>query len=182
MTMRMTGGSHRGRKLRVPGATGLRPTSERVRAAVFSILGPDACRGVRVLDLYAGTGMLGMEALSRGAEWTDFVEVDARLVRHMRSNLSEMSLEGQTRVYRARVERVLDRLTGGYGLVFADPPYAADVWDQVMGALGRHELVIEGGAVVAEHRYMTVLAETYGVLTQETRRRYGDTGITVYRA
>ena len=180
--MRITGGFHRGRRLRAPKAVGLRPTSERVRGAIFSILGQGACKGARVLDLYAGTGMLGIEALSRGASWADFVEVDGRLVRYMRDNLREMSLAEKSRVYRARAERVLDRLAGGYDLVFVDPPYRVNVWEQMMGTVGKRGFVNESGAVVLEYRFGTGLAETYGALRQETNRRYGDTAIAVYRA
>ena len=180
--MRITGGFHRGRRLRTPKAMGLRPTTERVRGAIFSILGQGACRGARVLDLYAGTGVLGIEALSRDASWTDFVEVDGKLVRHIRDNLREMSLAEKSRVYRAKVESVLGRLVRGYDLVFADPPYRVNVWEQLMGTVGKLGFVNEGGIVVLEYRFGTGLSETYGVLTQETNRRYGDTAIAVYRA
>ena len=137
MTMRVTGGLLRGRRLRVAGSTRLRPTSDRVRGAIFSILGPDACVGAKVLDLYAGTGMLGIEALSRGAESAVFVEVDSTLVRRMRDNLREMSVNKRALVVRGRVERVLDDLDGGYDLVFADPPYRDEVWDELMDRLGK---------------------------------------------
>ena len=180
--MRITGGFHRGRRLRAPKVLGLRPTSERVRGAIFSILGQEACKGARVLDLYAGTGMLGIEALSRGASWADFVEVDGRLVSHIRDSLRGMSLADKSRVYRAKVERVMGRLDGGYDLVFADPPYHVDVWEQMMGSVGRRGFVNENGVVVLEYRFGTALSETYGGLTQEMNRRYGDTAIAMYKA
>lgn len=182
MTMRVTGGLLRGRRLRVAGSTRLRPTSDRVRGAIFSILGPDACVGAKVLDLYAGTGMLGIEALSRGAESAVFVEVDSTLVRRMRDNLREMSVNKRALVVRGKVERVLDDLDGGYDLVFADPPYRDEVWDELMDRLGKRELVSAEGAVVVEYRQGTAMAETYGTLVRETRRRYGDSGIAVYRS
>ena len=180
--MRVTGGSLRGRRLRVAKSPRLRPTSDRVRGAIFSVLGPGACGGARVLDLYAGTGMLGIEALSRGAESATFVEADSRLARRMRSNLREMSVEGRARVVRGRVERVLDRLEGSFDLVFADPPYGEDVWGELMGRLDEAGLVTEGGAVVVEYRSGTAMAEAYGGLARETRRRYGDSGVAVYRS
>ena len=179
--MRITGGFHRGRKLRTPKAAGLRPTTERVRGAIFSILGQETCRGARVLDLYAGTGIMGIEALSRDASSADFVEVDGKLVRQIRDNLDDMSLSGKSRVYRAKVENVLGRLGGGYDLVFSDPPYRLDVWDQLMGAVGERGFVNEGGVVVLEYRFGTDVSETYGVLRQDMNRRYGDTAIAVYR-
>jgi len=180
-TMRITGGFHRGRNLRTPRAVGLRPTTERVRGAIFSILGQEACKGARVLDLYAGTGIMGIEALSRDASWADFVEVDGRLVRQIRDNLDDMSLAGKSQVYRAKVDSVLGRLVGGYDLVFSDPPYRLDVWDQLMGTVGERGFVNEGGVVVVEYRFGTDVSETYGVLRQDMNRRYGDTAIAVYR-
>ena len=179
--MRVTGGSLRGRRLRAIRSPRLRPTSDRVRGAIFSILGPGACEGARVLDLYAGTGMLGIEALSRGAEEAVFVEADAALARRMRANLRELSVHERAKVLRGRVERLLERLEGEFDLVFADPPYEEDAWDEVMGRLDGRGLVSARGAVIAEHRSGAATAETYGRLALETRRRYGDSSIAVYR-
>ena len=180
MTLRITGGEHRGRRFRLPRGSDLRPTSDRVRGAVFSILGSDAVRGVRALDLYAGSGALGLEALSRGAESVDFVEANARRGRHIRQALAMLGLSEKGNVRNGRVERLLESLEGGYGLVFADPPYALDDWDALMQALNRQGMLSEGGLVVAEHRRSTNMAEEYGKLTLLTRRRYGDTDISIY--
>ena len=182
MSMRITGGTYRGRRLRSTRGAGLRPTSDRVRGAIFSILGPKAVEGSRVLDLYAGTGALGIEALSRDAAWADFVEVNARRVRLIRDNLQELSLAAKSRVYQARTRRVLDTLQGGYGLVFADPPYDMDEWEPLMGRLGKGDLVRENGIAVVEHRWGTALAERYGTLFSVSRRRYGDTAVSIYNA
>ena len=84
VTTRISGGIHRGRPLKTPSAPGLRPTSERVRAALFSIIGPEAVESKRVADLYAGTGALGLDALSRGAAWVSFVERNGRLCATLR--------------------------------------------------------------------------------------------------
>jgi 16S rRNA (guanine(966)-N(2))-methyltransferase RsmD len=183
MSLRITGGELRGRRLRSSDGAGLRPTSDRVRAAIFSILGREAVEGVRVLDLYAGTGALGIEALSRGAAWADFVEANARRCQQLRESLRELGLSDRIGgVYQARVERILDSLPGGYGLAFADPPYDMDVWEDLMGRLGADGLIADKGVVVAEHRHSTVLAESYGRLAQVTSRRYGDTAVSIYRA
>jgi 16S rRNA G966 N2-methylase RsmD len=120
---------------------------------------------------------MGIEALSRDASWADFVEVDGKLVRQIHDNLDDMSLAGKSRVYRAKVESVLVRLVGGYDLVFADPPYRLDVWDELMGAVGERGFVNEGGVVVLEYRFGTDVSETYGVLKQDMNRRYGNRGI-----
>ena len=182
MTLRITGGEHRGRRFRLPRGSDLRPTSDRVRGAVFSILGVDAVQGARALDLYAGSGALGLEALSRGAVWVDFVEVNGRRCMEIREALALLGLSERGRVQNGRVERVLESLEGRYGLVFADPPYALDDWDGLMQALNRPGLVDERGIVVAEHRHSTDMADEYDRLTLLTRRRYGDTAISIYES
>ena len=182
MTLRITGGEHRGRRFSLPRGYDLRPTSDRVRSAIFSILGMDAVQGTRVLDLYAGSGSLGLEALSRSAASVDFVEANARRCSHIRSALSELGLSERGRVHNGRVERVLESLEGGYGLVFADPPYALDDWQRVMRALNRLGMLDDDGMVIAEHRHSSAMADEYGRLLLLTRRRYGDTAISIYAA
>ena len=182
MSTRITGGRERGHKLRSAKATGLRPTSERTRAAIFSIIGREAIEDIRVLDLYAGTGALGIEALSRGAAQVDFVEVHHVRCREIRENLRAMGLADHGRVYRAKVERALSTLPGGYGLVLIDPPYDLDPWDLLMDRLNSGQLLKEFALVVAEHHYKRHLAERYGRLGRVTSRRHGDTSISIYKA
>ncbi|MCH7626588.1 MAG: RsmD family RNA methyltransferase, partial [Chloroflexi bacterium] len=110
MTLRITGGELRGRRLKSAHGSGLRPTSERVRGAMFSIIGRDAVEGARVLDLYAGTGALGIEALSRGAAWADFVESGRGRCREIRDRLRELGLDDRSRVYAGRTLKVLGTL------------------------------------------------------------------------
>ena len=181
MTVRITGGVHRGRRLRLPRSANLRPTSDRVRSAVFSILGADSLQGTLALDLYAGSGVLGLEALSRGAAGAVFVEADARRCRHIRDALATLGLANRGSVHNGRVERVLGTLSGGgFGVAFADPPYALTDWQPLMGLLNRVGLLAEGAVVVAEHRHDTGLADKYDGLALLTRRRYGDTAISIY--
>ena len=159
----------------------LRPTADRVRSAVFSILGAQALRQAQVLDLYAGSGALGLEALSRGAAYALFIEADARRCRSIREALAALALTEQASVRNGRVERILDALAGKYGLVFADPPYAQSDWQPLMRRLNRSGLLTEDAMVVAEHRRETELADEYGSLALQTRRRYGDTAISIYK-
>ena len=182
VSVRIAGGEHRGRRLRVPDVRGLRPTTEVARSAMFSVLGRDAVSGARVLDAYAGTGVLGMESLSRGAAWTDFVESHRRLAEAIRENLRSLGMSDRGRVYGYRVERAIARLPGGYGLVFADPPYGMDRWAGLMRRLAAGPVIDEGGVLVAEHRGSTRLEETYGRLSMVTSRRFGQTSLTFYRA
>lgn len=136
--------------------------------------------GAYVLDLYAGTGVMSMEAISRGAAWADLVEINSRRVEKIRENLQSISVADRARVYRGRAIRMLDSLSGGYDLVFADPPYETREWDLLMEGLSRPGFVNAGGIVVAEHRVSTSLAELYGAFERVSSRRYGDTGISVY--
>ena len=181
MTLRITGGEHRGRRFSLPRGSDLRPTSDRVRGAIFSILGVDAVQGARVLDLYAGSGALGLEALSRGAASVDFVEANGRRCSHIRAALETLGLGEQGRVRNDSVERIVESLdNGGYSLVFADPPYELDNWQRVMRGLNRPGILDDSGVVVAEHRHSSEMAEGYGRLSLLTRRRYGDTAISIY--
>jgi 16S rRNA (guanine966-N2)-methyltransferase len=182
VSVRITGGEHRGRRLGAPTVRGLRPTTEVARSAVFSILGQGALGGTRVLDAYAGTGMLGIESLSRGAAWVDFVESDRRLAQRIRENLRSLNMSDRAQVHGFRVERAIDRLPGGYDLVFADPPYRMRNWIDLLSRLAEATVINEGGILVAEHRYTTDLEEAYGRLTVMTRRRFGQTSLTFYQA
>ena len=182
MTLRITGGEHRGRRFSLPRGPDLRPTSDRVRGAVFSILGVEAVKGARALDLYAGSGALGLEALSRGAARVDFVEANRRRCARIREVLTALGLSERGSVHNGRVERVLETLEGEYGLAFADPPYALNDWDWLMQALNRPGFLGDRGVVVAEHRHSTALADEYGRLFLTTRRRYGDTAISIYES
>jgi 16S rRNA (guanine966-N2)-methyltransferase len=146
------------------------------------MVGPETVEGARVLDLYAGTGILAIEALSRGAAWADLVEISARSVRTIRENLGDLSLSEQAKVCRAGAVAALKSLPGGYSLVFADPPYDLDEWESLMVGLGSGDLLAEEGIVVAEHRHGAAMTERYGSLVRVKSRRYGDTAITIYKA
>ena len=182
MTTRISGGIHRGRTLRTPSVSGLRPTSERVRAALYSIIGPEAVEGKRVADLYAGTGALGLDALSRGAEWVSFVERNGRLCSAIREQLRLLGLDAQARVHRGSVLRVVESLTGGHDLIMADPPYDSSELDQLVEALQSPQLLKAGGLLVLEHRADDKEEYAVGRFSLKTSRTYGDTGITILTA
>ena len=182
MATRITGGILRGRVLRSPAVAGLRPTSERVRAALFSIIGSDAVEGKRVADLYAGTGALGLDSLSRGAEHVDFVEQSGRLCSAIREHLRRWSLTTKARVHRRKVLNRIDSLPGRYDLVIADPPYGSSEIERLVARLQSARLVKPGGVVVLEHRSDNVQDYAVGRFSLETTRKYGDTAITVLSA
>jgi 16S rRNA (guanine966-N2)-methyltransferase len=177
--VRVVAGRFGGRRLAAPAGRGTRPTSDRVREALFSILGP--LDGERVLDLYAGSGALGIEALSRGAASALLVESDPRAVAVIRSNLGALGLsEPEARVHagpaRAALRNASDR-GDTYDLVFLDPPYrsAPELGRELSAALG--PLLAAGGRVVSESDRRAPLALELP-LTDE--RRYGDTLIRIH--
>lgn len=180
--MRITGGTLRSRVLKAPRGLATRPTTDRVREALFSILasrGGLVALGGRVLDLYAGTGALGLEALSRGARHATFVERDKAALAALRANVRELGLEARATVLPVAVDRALARAAGPFDLVFADPPWD-DVTSTVPAALGALAAsVAEGALVVLEHRAGDVAPEIPG-LALASSRRYGDTELAFY--
>jgi 16S rRNA (guanine(966)-N(2))-methyltransferase RsmD len=174
---RIVAGVARGRRLAVPAGLSTRPTSEKVRAAVFNLLG-QFFEGGAVLDLYAGSGALGLEALSRGCQRAVCVEADRRAAELIRENAAALGFGDRVDVRVGRVEAVVPRLPPGFSLAFADPPYA-DGPDVALGLLG--PLLVAGGRVVAEHDARRAPPDRIGALELQDRRRYGGTGISIYR-
>jgi 16S rRNA (guanine(966)-N(2))-methyltransferase RsmD len=180
MPLRVIGGALGGRNLKGPPRSGVRPTTDRVREALFGILGSDV-EGARVLDLYSGTGALGIEALSRGAEHCDFVEADAKACDVVRENLSRTALLDRARLYPLTVAKALPRLQGPYDLVVADPPYEYDRAESELTEVVARGLLAPDGTLAVEHSQRRLWPETLGGRRQLTSRRYGDTRVTLYR-
>lgn len=174
---RIVAGSARGRRLAVPPGQGTRPTSEKVRGAVFNLLG-QFFDGGAVLDLYAGSGALALEALSRGCQRATCVEADRRAAEAIRKNAEALGWADRVEVRQGRVEDLVPRLAGGYALAFVDPPYAEGP-AAALALLG--PLLAPGGRVVAEHDARAPSPDRVGPLVLEDRRAYGSTGISIYR-
>jgi len=145
--LRIIGGSLRGSKLQIPDVPGLRPTPDRVRETLFNWLMP-VIPSARCLDLFAGTGALGIEALSRGAACVDFVETDAQLAQLLRANLQRLKQDAH--VYRDDAEKFLAAPGARYDIVFLDPPFAAQLWSPAAQALLRHERLQPGAWLYVE--------------------------------
>lgn len=177
MSTRIVAGALRGRRLAVPEGQGTRPTSEKVRGAVFNLLG-QFFDGGAVLDLYAGSGALALEAISRGCARATCVEADRRAAEAIRANAAALGVAERVEVRLGRVEDVAPRLPGGYALAFADPPYAAGP-GPALAALGA--LLAPGGLAVAEHDAKAPPPDRIGPLSLVDRRTYGGTGISIYR-
>ena len=183
--MRIGGGSAGGRRVRGRrtrrGEAGLRPTSSRVRLAIFSMLGPGGLSGLNVLDLYAGTGAMGFEALSRGADSAEFVELNERRCREIKNAAEELGFGDRSTVLRGRCGPITKTLTGNFDIVFIDPPYANNPFAEVIGNLDGAEILNPGATIFAEHSSRTELEDQYGRLERTDNRRYGDTAISTYR-
>ena len=173
--MRVAGGNEKGRRLKGAVSSGTRATTERVRAAIFNILDPGQYQGGRVLDLFAGSGSLGIEALSHGASWADFVEWDRRQSAVITTNLETTGFTSQSHVHRLDVMQALLTLPGNYNLVLLDPPYKMVGVDGLLGKIASQErLVVDGGVVIAGHSKREDLKERYGPLRLTSHRQYGD--------
>ena len=179
--MRVAGGNEKGRRLKGAVSSNTRATTERVRAAIFNILGPDLHQGRRVLDLFSGTGSLGIEALSHGASWVDFVEWDRRQSAVITSNLESTGFSSQAKVHRLDVLQALQTLPGNYDLVLMDPPYKMGNQDDLMMKVASQiGLIVEGGVVVAGHSKREDLKVEYGPLKMTSQRKYGDNAIDFF--
>lgn len=179
--MRVTTGQAKGQVLRVPKSPSLRPTTGLVKSALFSILESMAADWSSVLDLYAGTGALGIEALSRGADWADFVEREPRCCATIKLNLQKTGLGGKAKVYCASVESTLPMLNKQYSIIFMDPPYASQAVGTVLGRLDTSAIVGGETVIAALHSSRLSLMASYGRLALAKQRRHGDTCISLYQ-
>ncbi|MCC6746973.1 MAG: 16S rRNA (guanine(966)-N(2))-methyltransferase RsmD [Deltaproteobacteria bacterium] len=181
--MRIIAGEARGRTLKAPRGEKTRPTSDRVREALFSILEARLeLAGVVVLDLYAGSGALALEALSRGAERAVLVDRAGPALRVLRENVHALGYDARCRVLPLPAEAALVRLAAAdetFGLILADPPYADDPLP-LLADLSAGPLLASGGLVVFEHDRRRSLPAASGRLTLEVARVYGDTALSLY--
>jgi 16S rRNA (guanine966-N2)-methyltransferase len=194
LSIRVTAGLARGRQLLIP-KTDLRPTTDKVKQAMFSMLEAEALRRdfegdqdhfaamqawPRVLDLYAGSGALGIEAISRGAERATFIERDRLAAETIQRNLENAGLAARADVRRASVEKALSTLTGPYDLILLDPPYqeytaAMKTLEQIQS----RKLLADGGLVVWEHMVTPVALALPNGLRSVRRRDHGSTSVSL---
>ncbi|MGD9892360.1 MAG: 16S rRNA (guanine(966)-N(2))-methyltransferase RsmD [Dehalococcoidia bacterium] len=178
--MRVIGGTSRGTPLIAPKGVETRPTADRVREAIFSILYSMGADSSRVLDLYAGTGALAIEALSRGAEHADLVDRAPAACAAIRKNLVRARMSDRARVHCLDAQRAIARLAGPFTLVFLDPPYADATIGRMLETLAASAIVAEGGTIVLEHAQGRTPPTSIGGLALHSDRRYGDTGVAFY--
>ncbi len=178
--MRVIAGLAKGIKLSPPPKElAIRPTLDRVREALFSILMP-RLEGARFLDLFAGTGANGIEALSRGAAGCTFVDGDARALKLVRENVARAKLERGAECLKLEVPRDLGRLKGPFDVIFADPPYAFAEHEALLKGLQQFALLSPEGVFVLEHGRKTDLPEQVEELVRTRQAKYGDTMLSFY--
>lgn len=179
--MRVIAGSAKGHHLKVPRGTGTRPATDLVRGAIFSILETSDADWSRVLDLFSGSGALGIEALSRGAGWVDFVDHEPKCCLIIKENLEKTRFADQAHVYCLSVAKALSLLDQEYSIVLIDPPYADTAIGSLVQRLATSRLVGEKTTVVVTHSSRLPLAPAYPPLSTAKERRHGDSCITIYR-
>ena len=185
--MRLTGGLDRGRRLKAPRGLRTRPTAAKIREAIFNILGPPP-EGA-VLDLFAGTGALGMEALSRGAHRAVFVERDRNALAALRQNLRELGFADKSTVIATDVRTGIRRLTASmtadesdrFSWVFMDPPYVEET-ESILGELSQKVLLTGCAVVIVEHDKRHRPPASVNGLFLTDRREYGETELSFYRS
>ncbi len=181
--MRISAGEQRNRRLRSPRGRKTRPTSDRLRQAIFNVLGP-AVAGARVLDLFAGSGAFGLDALSRGAERVTFVEKDPAALASLAANVAALGWEERVRILGEDVGRALPRLASAgeqFDCVFLDPPYDTALGVATLEALAPATVLSENAVLIVQAFHKAAFPEGCGVLVRSWQRRYGDSQFLLYR-
>jgi 16S rRNA (guanine(966)-N(2))-methyltransferase RsmD len=181
--MRIIAGTFRSRPLQAPAGLATRPSSDRLRETLFNVLAP-RIEGAHFLDLYAGSGAVGLEALSRGAEHVVFVEHAPAALKVLQANLARLRLMAGFSIQSGSVGAYLRRAlpeSKRFDLVFLDPPYdAAHEYARTLGSLGESRLLANGATVIAEHRRKKRLADAYGLLSRTRLLEQGDAALSFY--
>jgi 16S rRNA (guanine966-N2)-methyltransferase len=177
--MRVTGGIGRGRRLKVPAGSRVRPTSDKVKQALFNILGERVVDAV-FLDLFAGAGGIGIEALSRGAGRVVFVDASRESLSVVTQNIEQIGFEDRAQTVLSKAESFLKKTSGPYDIVFFDPPYA-DEMQPLLALIAGAGILEPDSLVIAEHFKKQPSPENAGSLTLYREARYGDTVLAFYK-
>lgn len=178
--MRVISGKARGVQLKTPEGMSTRPTADRVKEALFSII-QFQLPGARVLDLFGGTGQLGIEALSRGAKEAVFVDAQDSACKIIRENLRRTKLEGQGRVIRGDYLEYLNRCTERFHMIFLDPPYAEVFLENALKRITEIDILHSDGIIVTERPLGKELPWDFPGFTRSKDYKYGKTLLTIYR-
>ena len=178
--MRVISGKARGVNLKTPAGTATRPTADRVKEAVFSIIQFDL-PGATVLDLFGGTGQLGIEALSRGAKNAVFVDERDDACKLIRENLKRTKLEGEGRIIRSDYSAFLKSTSQKFDIIFLDPPYAEVFLENSLNLITQIDILQSGGIIVTERPIEKALLWDFAGYTRSKDYKYGKTLITLFR-
>ena len=178
--MRIIAGKAKGHRLKVPKGT-TRPATDLVRGAIFSILESITSDWAQVLDLFSGSGALGIEALSRGAGWVDFVEHEPRCCDIIKQNLEKTKFTAQAHIYCCSVRKALSFLDKEYSIIVVDPPYSNASIGSLVTQLATSKLVKASSIIVVTHSPHLPLNSTYATLNLIKERRHGDSCIVIYQ-
>ena len=181
--MRVITGTAKGRKLKAPKGKETRPTSDRTKESLFNIIGPRVINA-KFLDLYAGTGAIGIEALSRGADLSVFVEKNPQAVKNIKSNLELTGLADRAEVISQEAEKAVDMLAAWertFDIIFVDPPYLKGLVNESLLKINKSRLLASGGVVITESSKLDVLPVQAGLLKMVRHEKYGDTILSFYQ-
>jgi len=179
--MRVSGGNVKGTRLKTLSKRYVRPTTSVVKQAIFSILENRTAKWSHILDLYAGSGALGIEALSRGAEWVDFVDYKKSCCDIIRNNLEKIGGLEWAHIYCCNVSKAINFLNGSYDIIFIDPPYSNSTANNLLANLAKSKLLERNSTIVLCHANRFPLNSKYDGLHLIEQRRYGDTYISIYQ-
>ncbi len=181
--MRVISGQAKGHPLKAVPGNNTRPTTDKVKESMFSIIGP-YFEGDRVLDLFAGTGGLGIEALSRGAEHAVFIDVNAKSIEVVKANLASTKLSAKAEVYRndaSRALKLLERQGKPFDILFLDPPYSMTNCGELLLEAASRRLVADRAVAVVEHSPEVQYEDRYGGFERTKHVTYGEVALSIYR-
>ncbi len=177
--MRITSGEHKGRRISAGNKSKIRPTSDRVKESIFNILRGEI-EGKRVLDIFAGAGSLGIEALSQGAESVTFVDSSPQSIKILKRNLENLNLQSQAVILRLDGLKALNRLEPGFHIIFTDPPYLKDYAQKIIDSMAKSSVLEIGGILVLEHHKKEGFISPEDKLLLLKERKFGDTVISIF--
>ncbi|RKD34374.1 16S rRNA (guanine(966)-N(2))-methyltransferase RsmD [Thermohalobacter berrensis] len=182
--MRVITGTAKGHKLKAPKGLETRPTTDRIKESLFNILGKIPGNSI-VLDLFSGTGNIGIEFLSRGADECYFIDYSSECIKIIKENLSNTKLLNKSYVYKNKVGRaieILGKKNVKFDFIFMDPPYNKGFAEPTLNKIAEHKIIKHNGIVIVEHRTNTILPEKVHNLIKVHSREYGNTTISFYKA
>lgn len=180
--MRVISGEYRGRRLESLEGRDIRPTTDRVKESLFNILGERLIE-CSFLDLFGGSGAIGIEALSRGARLSVFIDSSIKSIKVLRGNLESLKIKENAEVYNTDYTTAIDKLWRDnrlFDIIFIDPPYSTGIAQNALGEIARKNILQQGGIIVIEHDHKDAMPEKEGKLIRYRVKQYGNTVLSFY--